>query len=65
MKAIISRRLAALEAFQDDAGADAEIPWRVYTVDAEGRRTYRAPDADDLAWAARYAPKGKYHDATS
>ena len=59
MKATISTRLAELEAFHDADDA-AAIPWRVYTTDAEGRRTYWAPDADDLAAAERYAPKGKY-----
>ena len=58
MRTAINRRLAALEAFRkadDDDGAP--IPWRVYSTDADGVRTYRAPDADDLAWAARYTPK--------
>ena len=58
----IKKRIDALEATPtDDDAPAAAIPFRVYTTDAAGRRTYHAPDADDLAAAARYAPKGKYH----
>lgn len=61
MNATIKARLARLEATPTDDAPAAAIPFRVYTTDADGRRTYHAPDADDLAAAARYAPKGKYH----
>ena len=62
MRTAIIRRLTALEAIPtDDDAPAAAIAFRVFTTDSEGRRTYHAPDADDLAAAARYAPKGMYH----
>lgn len=60
----IKARIARLEAFRQDDDEHMPIPFRVYSTDADGRRTYRDPDADDLAAAERYAPKGIYHHAT-
>ena len=63
MNTTIKTRLAALAAIHTAVEDEAPlpIPFRVYVTDATGRRIYMEPDADDLAAAARDAPKGIYH----
>jgi len=57
----IKAQLARIEAIRMDADESEPIPWRVFYFDSTGRRIVREPNAEDLAWAERYAPKRAYY----